>query len=198
MRRYKTLARLRRDQSGVAAIELALIFPLLMIIFFGMVDVTAVLSDSRKLSYATNAVANIVVRLESPATSGQITDAFKAVDIVMRSAQPTTGTGGTRVEVLNYRKTTPTSTSVDKKWYFDNGVGTGCGDPATAGLSNLMDAGNDIIIVVTCATYQPIMFRILGQRTLGNRTQITLREQIAVRPRLSLLFDCTGCPTPPP
>ena len=195
MRRYKALTQLRRDQSGVAAIEMALIFPVLMIIFFGMIDVTAVLSDNRKLSYPANVVANIVNRLESPATLDQIKDAFKAVDIVMRSAQPTTATGVTRIEVFNYRKTAPMSTSVEKKWYANNEVGTQCGDPATAGLSNLMGAGNDIIIVVTCATYQPIMFRILGQRTLGNRTQITLREQIAVRPRLSLLLDCDNtCP----
>lgn len=188
-----TFRRLRRDQSGVAAIEMAIIMPLLLIMFFGMIDITALLSDNRRLTYSANAVANLVTRLESPATMEQMTDAFEAVDLVMKSAQEQ----NVRVEIYNFRKDNNTN-AVKQQWSHNNGTGTSCTAPTPASLLNLMTAGNDVIIAVTCAEYTPIVAQFAKWRTLpifGN-AKITMREQIVTRPRFSLLLDCSDCPTP--
>ncbi len=67
---------------------MAIVLPVLLALFFGMIDVTALLSDNRRLSYSAIAVADLVSRLESPTTPEKIADAFKAAELVMRSAQP--------------------------------------------------------------------------------------------------------------
>lgn len=174
------------DESGVAAIEMALVLPFLLFLFFGMIDAATLLSDNRKLSYSANAVADLVTKLESPTTAEKIADAFKAVEIVMKTSPSMT----VRVEVYNYRKNV--SNVAVPQWVRNNGKGTPCTQPVTTNLTNLMAAGNDIIIAVTCTDYQPVMARLIGRNTLGSLT-FKVREQIATRPRFSLLLDCTNC-----
>ena len=186
MRWHINFARLKSNKSGVAAIEMAIIFPVLLVLFFGMIDVTALLSENRKISYSANAVADLVSRLETPATREQIADAYKAVEVVMRSNNPTP----VRVEVYNYRRSGGAALLV---WKRDNGVSSACTPPVTTSLVNLMGASNDIILVVTCADYTPILAQITGTSRLGNL--LRMREQIAVRPRFSLNLDCTNCNT---
>lgn len=188
MRWKSALRRLKGDQSGVAAIEMAMVLPVLLILFCGMIDVTALLSDNRRLSYSANTVANLVAKLESPATPAQIADAFKAVELVMKSAQ----TADVRVDVYNYRKVTTTvPASIRRQWFHTNGTGRQCTAPTTTGLINLMAAGNDVIVIVTCATYTPILSTLTQWKMFG--ASFPMREQIVVRPRFSLLIDCNGC-----
>lgn len=185
-----TIARLRRNQSGLAAIEMALIFPVVLVLFLGMIDVTALISDNRRLSYSANAVADLVSRLESPATKAKIEDAFKAVDVVMKSAQPTP----VRVEVWNYRKNA--SGNAAWVWRHKSDTGSDCAVPVTTQLATLMAAGNDIIVAVTCATYTPIIFRFTGRTILRTSQSFPMREQIVMRPRFSVLLDCSDCTQP--
>lgn len=193
MGRQRSLAHLVRNESGVAAIEMALVLPLLLLLFFAMIDVTTLLSDNRRLSYSANAVADLVSRLESPTTPEKIADAFKAAELVMRSAQP----DPVRVEVYLFRKV---GLNAVQQWVRTNNVGQACSSPVRPSASSLMAAGNDIIIAVTCATFKPVLARLTGDRVkFVGKVSFNLREQIAVRPRFSLLLDCpNNCvPTPP-
>ncbi len=177
--------RFARHQTGIAAIETALLLPVLLLLFSGLIDATAVLSDNRKVTYSTNVVADIVTRLQGTTTRAIISDSFKAAEIVMREARAR----NTRIEVHNYWLD---NGDVEKRWQHNNGIGTDCGDPDDSELASLMTAGNDVLIVVVCADHSPIIASIFGRKILGKDT-FRLRQQIHMRPRQSLTLLCSDC-----
>ncbi|VAW13271.1 hypothetical protein MNBD_ALPHA09-853 [hydrothermal vent metagenome] len=54
--------RFRRDRRGVAAVEFALILPAMIALYLGLVDVTQILSASRKASGVASAVGDLVAQ----------------------------------------------------------------------------------------------------------------------------------------
>jgi Flp pilus assembly protein TadG len=185
MNRHNALPRLARNEAGVAAIEMALILPVLLILFFGLVNLTAVLSDNRRLAYSANAVADLVSRLDTPTTAARIGDAFNGVELIMAASR----TGTTRVEIYNFGMVDGDAVL---KWSRTNGAGTPCGAPGTSGLNRLMTAGNDVIVAIVCVVHTPIVTNLIGQNTLGGAS-FNLREQIVMRPRKSLTLSCSDC-----
>jgi Flp pilus assembly protein TadG len=180
------LLRFTRDQAGVAAIEMALIFPVLLILFVGLIDLTTLLSDNRRVAYSANVVADIVTRLQTSATPEEVGDSFEAAELVMSAAQA----GPARVELYAYQNV---SGSTVLRWDHDNGVGTtACGEPDRSNLASLMDKGNDLVIAVVCVEHEPIVGRILGWTPVG-AASFTLRQQIALRPRDSTTLLCPLC-----
>ena len=179
------MLRFARREDGVAAIEMAIIFPVMLIMFFGLIDLTALLSDSRRVSYAAHVVGDDLIRLETPTTPADVADSFEAAEIMMRAAQA----GPARVEVYNYRRSAGLPVL---RWDRDNGVGESCGPPSTLGLGSLMTAGNDVLVTVVCVRHEPIITTLIGEQILG-KSQFTLREQIVMRPRAGNILECPDC-----
>jgi hypothetical protein len=175
-----------RDKSGVAAIEMALIFPVLLILFVGLIDLTTLLSDNRRVSYSANVIADVVTRLQTPTTPGEVGDSFEAAELVMRAARA----GPARVEIYNFLRANDGSTLL--RWKRDNGVDTACSEPDRGSLADLMDRGNDVVVAVVCVTHAPIVTTILGWTPIG-AAAFRLRQQIAMRPRHSLILECPLC-----
>ncbi len=178
------LSRAARNRSGVAALEMALLLPIVLLIFFGMIDLTALIADARRVSYSANVAADMVTRLATPTSPGNVQVAYDGVRLVMDTAT----TGPARVEIFAYMN----QSGPVLRWSMDNGQGTDCTNPATAGLSNLMTQGNDIIVAVVCATHRPIVANIITERFMGT-ADIVLRRQVTMRPRQSNMLLCGGC-----
>ena len=174
-----------KDQSGVAALETAFIMPFLLFLYFGLVDLTAMISLNRKVTYASSVVADLVTQNEATVTAANINDYFSAAALVM---EPTPMTN-VRVEVYQYRNVGGVITN---QWQRKSANGSNCDAPSTTGMSNLMTDGNDVIVAVLCTTYTPYIATFLGQNILG-ATTFTMSEQIALRPRQSSVLACTGC-----
>ena len=185
MRFAAGIRRFARDEDGVAAIDMAIIVPVLLLLFIGTIDLTGLLSDNRRVSYSAQVAADILTRLPSPTTPGDVGDSFEAVGHVMNAALA----GPARVEAYNYRMV---NGAVARIWDLDNGAGAACDPPDEANLDDLMDQGNDVLIVVVCVTHRPIVTTILGENFLG-APEFTLRRQTAMRPRDSLTLDCPDC-----
>jgi Flp pilus assembly protein TadG len=182
---FKPLRRLRKDQSGMAALEVAFIMPFLLFLYFGLVDLTAMISLNRKVTYAASVVADLVTQNDATVTSANIDDYFSAAALVMKP----TVMSGIRVEVYQYRDVSGTITN---QWSRKSTTGNACTAPSTAGMNNLMTDGNDLIVAVLCTQYTPYIATFLGDNILG-ATTFTMSEQIALRPRQSSTLACTGC-----
>ncbi len=184
----KYLKRIVRNDSGVAALEVAFILPFLLFLYFGLVDLTAMISLNRKVTYAASVVADLVTQNDSTVKAADIDDYFKAAALVMKPTPMT----NVRVEVYQYRNA---SGAINNQWSRKSTTGTACTAPTTAGMANLMTDGNDLIVAVVCTRYTPYVATFLGENILG-ATTFSMNEQIALRPRQSakLCMDTAVCP----
>jgi Flp pilus assembly protein TadG len=175
-----------RDSRGVAAIEMAFIMPFLLLLYFGLIDLTALISLSRKVTYSSSAIADLVTQNETTVPAAAISDYFNAAELVL---QPTP-IDGVRIEVFGFRNA---GGVVTQRWSKSNADGNSCGPaPSTAGMTNLMTDGNDLVVARVCTSYSPYIATFLGKKILG-ATTFNLTEEIALRPRMSATLDCTGC-----
>ena len=181
----RTMNRFRRDSRGVAAIEMAFIMPFLLFLYFGLIDLTAMISLNRKVTYSSSVVADLVTQNTTTVTATNIADYVKAAALVMKP----TPIANVRVEVYMFRKVSGTPTA---RWKQVSAGGAACGTPSTTGMANLMTDSNDLIVGVVCTTYTPYIATFLGKSILG-ATTFNMNEQIALRPRQSTTLDCATC-----
>jgi Flp pilus assembly protein TadG len=179
------LNRFRKDVRGVAAIEMAFIMPFLLFLYFGLIDLTAMISFNRKITYSASVVADLVTQNSTTVTASAMNDYFDAVELVMSP----TSLDEVRIDIYQYRNISGTITN---QWKKSSTGGTACAAPNTTGMSDLMTDSNDLIVTVVCMNYSPYVASFLGKAILG-ATSFTLSEQIALRPRQSTTLACTGC-----
>lgn len=177
------------NTRGIAAIEMAFIMPFLLFLYFGLVDLTSMISINRKLTYSASVVADLVTQNSNTVTVTNITDYVNAAELIMKP----TSIGSVRVEVYMFRKN---GGAIENKWVYrtTGGIACGAGTPATTGMDTLMTDGNDLVVARVCYTYSPYVATFLGDKVLG-ATSFLMSEQIALRPRMSAQLACATCPT---
>jgi Flp pilus assembly protein TadG len=179
-RLFKTFS--RADQ-GVAAIEMAFILPFMLILFFGLIDLTGLISYNRKVTAIASATADLVGQNRTTVLKTDIVDYFKVAGLILNPIPES----DVKVRVFGFRKTGAT---VNKIWQIDNGMGSACSsEPTTTGMLPLMVAGNDLVVAQTCAKYKTFVGEIVGVKILGD-TNFKVEQEITLRPRASLTLDC--------
>jgi Flp pilus assembly protein TadG len=78
-----------RAESGISAVEFALIAPLMAMIYFGCIELSLMMTLDRKVTGATAALGDLTSR-SSTITNNDLTDIFEATRMVM---QPNDMTG---------------------------------------------------------------------------------------------------------
>ncbi len=175
-----------RDSRGIAAIEMAFIMPVLLLLYFGLFDLTALISLSRKITYSSSVVADLVTQEKTTVAATDIDDYFNAAEMVMSP----TPIANVRIEVYGFRNNAGTIT---QRFSKSSAGGASCGGaPSTADMEELMTDGNDVIVARVCTTYTPYIATFLGENILG-ATSFTLSEEIALRPRMTATLDCPTC-----
>lgn len=182
----RNFRRFASDMRGFAAIEMAFILPFLLLLFFGLVDLTSLISLNRKVTYSSSVVADLVTQNNNTVTASDITDYFNAASMIMSP----TPVSNVRVEVYQFHKS---GSSITSEWNKKSTGGVSCGAaPSTAGMADLMTDGNDLIVARVCTSFTPYVATFLGDNILG-ATSFNIEEEIALRPRQSSTLACSGC-----
>ncbi|MBY0422864.1 MAG: pilus assembly protein, partial [Parvularculaceae bacterium] len=79
------LRRFAEARSGVAALEFALIAPVMIFLFFAIVEGSDALTESRRASLAANTLADLVAQ-ESQITAADATQLFNGVSQIMNKS----------------------------------------------------------------------------------------------------------------
>jgi len=90
------LRRWKADSEGVAAVEFAMIVPIMAIMFIGAVELSQAITVDRRVSQVASATADLVARWSPPSGSGstmgipqsELTDITRVGGIIV---SPTTG-----------------------------------------------------------------------------------------------------------
>jgi Flp pilus assembly protein TadG len=171
--------RFRRATSGMAAIEMAFIFPVMLIIYLGLVDVTDLLSAKRRVTLASSTLSDLVTQAPGSLTMADLAGFYAAIEPIM-DPYPTATVG---IQIYNFKIDGGT---VSLRW--SDTFGQSCGAaPTGAGFETLMTEGNDIVVARSCISLQPITGYVIGTGTH------VMTKDTALRPRQSPTI-CIGGP----
>ena len=177
------LKKYKRAEAGIAAIEFAFILPFMLLLYFGLMDLTGMIGFSRKITAVANTMADLTAQNRTSVLKSDITDYYNAASLIMNP----TPIGNVTINMYGYRMvgTTPT-----QQWKTTNGTGPGCNNaPQVSAMTPLMGAGNDLVVSVACYRFTPYVATFMGDKILGNTT-IKVEQLIMVRPRSTAKLDC--------
>lgn len=175
-----------RDCRGVAAVEFAMIAPVLVMIYFGLAVLTEGLMASRKVSSVASTIGDITAQGASTSPT-QLADVFSVGQQLMQPF-PTTG-------VLTMRVS---SVTVDSKnvprvdWSSGQGMtalvkGAAVTLPlASGGTTPFIAAGQSIIMAEAKYQFSSPVAQYLPQTS-------TLGDTLYMAPRQGTQVACTGC-----
>ena len=180
-RTLQTVKRFGKNQRGVAAIEFALMFPAMALLYFGMLDLTNFVSMNRRVTAASSVVADLVTSNKDKIKTTSIDDYFYASYQMLRPVDKTK----VKVDLYNFQVDGPSPGGAKLRWSRFSSGSAACGAaPQVSNLTPLMTKNNDLVVARVCYSYKPLFGAFLGDQLLGN-TNITLTKNIYERPRLS-------------
>lgn len=186
------IAEWRRDRRGVAAVEFALILPILIAFYLGLTELQPGISIKRKLSLVTRTLADLTTRSSTLATA-DLKDVFGAATTIMR---PYDTAAKTQMAVTSVAVIKVGSVYTGKVvWSCDWNPGTGAGDvkkrvpatPVTVPAGFQTDGISSFILVETKYPYKPtIGYQISGTVSLTDSVPWPVRDadQVTLDPPL--------------
>lgn len=160
------LRRFRAAEAGVAAVEFALILPIMLLVYVGTVEAGALITMDRKIQLSSGALGDLVARSNEEVTATDLADYFQAARGIMvpYSADPLKQVV-TQVLVASDGK----SAKVDwSRHYIKGAVAVGTdyrkGDPFTLPpeMRNIAQ-GQTVIVSETSYSYKPLFGIVFDQ-----------------------------------
>jgi Flp pilus assembly protein TadG len=180
------------DRRGAAAIEFAVIVPLMLMIFFGVVEVSTGVAVDRKVSIVARTLSDLTSQASSVTTS-DLTGIFNAASSILA---PYYSVNNYKAKISEIKVNSTGVATIAWGAATSNDVARTAGSPATGLPSGLAVANTYLIWSEVSYTYQPPAWHTL----LGGAAQptFTLSDSFYTRPRQStcVLLNTTGgsCP----
>jgi len=141
------LAKLRRDNRGVSAVEFALISPAMIACYFGMAEISQALLAERKAAHAASAVGDLVAQ-SSSVSSADITDIFGIAATIMSPYSTTS----LKMRVSSLTADTSGTPKVD--WSSGSGLTALTAGATVTGIpTGVMTAGQSVVMSEVTYTY---------------------------------------------
>ncbi len=170
---FGALQRFRKNSAGIAALEFALLAPVLFGIYFGVAVISLAISADRNVSHATSVIGDLASQ-EISLTPDMIDNIFTAGTAVIGVGQDKYNDQRITLELISYRKT---NGALQQIGYAR--LGPSIGNYNNSALaSNDQLVGNDSGMVVARIAYK-------YQMPLGNFANYTLAETFMLKPRKS-------------
>lgn len=169
--------RFKKEKDGVAAVEFALIAPLLILLFFGTLEISTAVAINRKVSRISSTVGDLITQSQT-LTGNDIVDIMKSASYVMRPYDHTVGIviSGIEIESGNAK------------------VDWSCAQHGTADVpASLYDVpakikidGTYLVAAKVTLSHTPMvaMMTLSDSKLETDRTAIDMEEQIFLRPRI--------------
>ena len=160
------LIRFIASTSGLAALEFAFIAPVMILLFFGVVEGSNAFAISRRVSLAVNTLADLTSQ-EAQLTADQAADLFTGVEQIV-------GQGDINADIAIVSLIVdPDTDEVVVHWSRDNSCGQPYAPGSTyAGLADatLLDAASSLIVGEISFTYDSVLTQHLLSPIDFNKT----------------------------
>ena len=169
-----------RDERGLASIEMAFIFPIMLIVFVGLVDIANLLTVSRRVTLTASTLGDLLTQSSGEVTTADLDGFFSAASSIMDPFPASS----TSLEFYTFTK--PAATAV-LDWEYKTGAGCGAAPVPDATMLNLMAEGNDVVVSRTCYAWEPVIGTILGISATSGQ------DELMLRPRQTARIICSDC-----
>ena len=168
------------DARGAAAVEFALLLPLMALMYFGVVELTQGAMAQQRVAHTASTIGDLVAQ-SSSITSAEVTDIFTVGTAIM-SPYPTTGLN-MRVSSLS----ADANGNVTVTWSQAQGMSALTKGASVAGLpANVISANESVVMGETQYTYRSLFGAVMPQPIVFNETYY-------LHPRLSTQVTCADC-----
>ena len=203
--RLKTFVRrYTGNQNGMAAIEFALIVPIMALMFIGAVELSQAITVDRRVTQVASSTADLVARADKQISQTEITDIMKVGGYIMK---PFTEVP---VQIIIRNVTSsPTNAAIAKQSWSCTYKGAGptqtCGCTSTNYTlpGNLVSTNDSVVISEVTYGYKPLIFDFFLKKsygTSGSSGTYTFKETTYLKPRsqaaMLLQPNNTPCPSP--
>jgi Flp pilus assembly protein TadG len=185
-----------RDERGVAAIEFALVAPILFILYFMTMEVSQAIETNKKIGRISSMVGDLVAQQNlSRSDLDGILDIGAAIIQPYGRSQPTIVVEHIRIE----DKPNPTKAFITWSRQLEGSTKKPGASENTETMvpEELMERGRHLVRVTTRLNYRPVITWTAEQKTaLGLASafdNIAMSELSYLRPRNGSKIDCTGC-----
>ncbi|MDH7796819.1 MULTISPECIES: TadE/TadG family type IV pilus assembly protein [unclassified Beijerinckia] len=194
------IRRLRHDKRGVAAVEFALILPLMLLLYLGTAELTQGIMASRKSTLVARALSDLVAQLAagSNMTDTETTNVFNAATAIMSPFPTTTLKMAVASVEFVANSAKPNGYDAKPRWTITRNGGTArpCAiltaaantdAPASNKMPNGMYGSGSIIVADVSYTYDPPF----GGAVLAwssAQSVMTMSQTTYMRPRNQILI----------
>ena len=185
-------ARLIPDRRGVAAVEFALVAPLLLCMYFVTVEVALGIEANRKVGRVASMVADLITQ-NSEVTPDQLEAIMKIGESIMQPYNRSPTIAVTAIEI----------TDSEPKVYWSGKLGdsgdceAAAAETPTTVPSTLNTPGTFLIRVESCLKYKPLIaWSDDAKPALGLMAafdELDMKETYYLRPRISSTIECDDC-----
>ena len=180
----KAAAELRDNEDGVAAVEFAILAPIMIALYFGLVEISLFIQADKTVSHATNVAGDLATQI-SNIDADDLEDVFEATLATM-SLKPERVTD-VRAEILSYRVAPGGAIEQIGQATLGGGV-SGAYDPSTIG-PRLLTVGSGAVVARMEYQYESITYKFVEPVT-------NMTETFVLKPRVSpdIPFSDDGTP----
>lgn len=167
------LRRLKDDKRGVAAVEFALIAPIMILLYMGIVEVTLAMMANRRAGHTAAVVGDLVAQ-SGQMNTAQMNDIFEVGDALMKPFPST----GLKMRITSVKANAQGAPKV--VWSRGSGMtGLSGGADATGVPSNLLAAGESVVMAEVTYTWTSPLGQTLTDAMAFNQ-KFFLRPRKAV------------------
>lgn len=172
---HRLLARFRRDARGLAAVEFAIILPLMIVIFFGTIEVSTGVAVDRKVTVLTRTLSDLISQAPS-ITSTDLANAFAMGPAIM-----TPYSGSPIRAIISQIYIDPNTLVATVKWSSGSNATARGYNSVVSIPTGLAIGGTYLIMSEVSYNFTPVVGYQLGAAV----PTFTLSDQTFTRPRQS-------------
>jgi Flp pilus assembly protein TadG len=170
---------LARDTRGVAAVEFAMIVPLLLLLYFGVVELTQGLMTQQRADHVASSISDLVAQ-SSSITAAEVGDIFTVGDTVMYPYP----TASLKMRVSSL--TADSNGKVTVAWSQANGMTALTKGSSVTVPANVISAGGSAIMGESQYTYASAFSQVMP-------TPVVFHQTYYQQPRISTSVTCADC-----
>ncbi|HEX2337529.1 MAG TPA: TadE/TadG family type IV pilus assembly protein [Hyphomicrobiaceae bacterium] len=199
------IAHYRRDSRGVAAIEFAMIVPIMSAMFIGAVELSQAITVDRRVTQVASSTADLVARAEKQISHTEIGDIMKVGGYVLEPYSQTP----LMITLRNVTSSPANATTTKQSWSctykgLDKSQSCACSNTLKSIPPNLLTTNDSVVVAEVSYGYKPLIFDFFMQRAAGGAKSeagaYTLTETIYLKPRsqaaMLMQENNTPCPMP--